>query len=79
MRAPFLCADAASSVQVVSQTSAGKVDNKIPVATLAPALAHEMFTIILSGVSPHDLKTAALNQLIHLSASNVAAQVCHGI
>lgn len=61
--------------QVAPSTPPGKTDKED--AAIAQMMAHEMFCIVLSGVTSNEMKTAALNQLLHHPATSAAAQASH--
>lgn len=62
-------------VQAATSTPPGKTEKED--AAIAQMMAHEMLCIVLSGVTSNEMKTAALNQLLHHPATSAAAQVCH--
>lgn len=63
-------------MQVAPGVSAAMIDMTNP--SVAQIKAHELMNVFLTGASPHDLRTAALHQLLHLSTTSASAQVCHG-
>lgn len=74
---PDLRADTISSMQLAAENPVGNIASMDPETERMETL--QMFNVILSVESSHELKAASLRKLQHLATTSAAAQVLHDI